>query len=94
MEFPKPKNSENAVYSVPKKNFRKRGERQASLAEKTVFDRLLGLKNAPGLYNLWLLFFHSSSYAGKSYRNQRCGKLMMREHDFVVFIRYQGKKIF
>ncbi|KAF5308667.1 hypothetical protein FQR65_LT06128 [Abscondita terminalis] len=89
-EFPEAKDGKNAVYSIPSK-FKNRGERQASLAEEVVFKRLSGIAKTIRLDGLWMTFFHSASYAGHSFRNQRVGKLMIREHDFVVFAKYQGK---
>ncbi|KAF5281773.1 hypothetical protein FQA39_LY17692 [Lamprigera yunnana] len=89
-EFPEAKEGKNAVYSVPGK-FKNRGEKQASLAEEVVFTRLSGLAQTTRLDGLWMTFFHSASYAGHSFRNRRVGKLMIREHDFVVFAKYRGK---
>ncbi|KAK4883268.1 hypothetical protein RN001_006587 [Aquatica leii] len=89
-EFPEAKDGKNAVYSIPSK-FKNRGERQASLAEEVVFTRLSGLVKTTRLDGLWMTFFHSASYAGHSFRNQRVGKLMIREHDFVIFAKYHGK---
>ncbi|XP_071051519.1 uncharacterized protein [Onthophagus taurus] len=83
-EFPS-----ETVHSVPK-SFQKSGEKQAILAEKVIFDRLRGLKSENRIKGLWLIFFHSASYAGRSFRNQRDGKLMIREHDFVLFIKYHN----
>lgn len=94
----------NAVYSVPSV-FQKTGagagagggggggnnKRQANLAEQLVFTRLHGLLRAEAINGLWIAFFHGASYAGRSYRNQRFGKLMIREHDFVIFAKYRGK---
>ena len=88
-EFPHPKNGASAVYSVPKM-FQKSGEKQASLAEQEVFEKLKGVDRG-GNMGLWMTFFHSASYGGHSFRNQRVGKLMIREHDFVLFITYRGK---
>ncbi|GJQ74428.1 hypothetical protein Trydic_g21298 [Trypoxylus dichotomus] len=79
-----------AVYSVPRK-FQKMGEDQAVSAEHRVFDRLHGLRTDPNLRNTWITFFHSASYAGHSHRNKRDGKLMIREHDFVIFVKSNGK---
>ncbi|KAJ3641236.1 hypothetical protein Zmor_027751 [Zophobas morio] len=87
-EFPHPKNGASAVYSVPKM-FQKSGEKQASLAEQEVFEKLKGVDRG-GNMGLWMTFFHSASYGGHSFRNQRVGKLMIREHDFVLFITYRG----
>lgn len=39
-----------------------------------------------------MLYFHGASYAGHSHRNQRIGKLMVREHDFVVFSKFKGRR--
>ncbi|XP_060524020.1 uncharacterized protein LOC132700609 [Cylas formicarius] len=85
-----PSSTENAtVYPIPCQ-FLKEGERQGCLAEKIVFERLESLKllTLPGL---WVTFFHNASYAGNSTRNDRLGRLMVREHDFVAFVRYQKK---
>ncbi|XP_017786523.1 PREDICTED: uncharacterized protein LOC108569441 [Nicrophorus vespilloides] len=81
-EFP---DGRNAVYSVPKR-FRRFGEEQASLAEEITFKRLHGLNE---LDDLWLLFVHNVSYGGRS--SKTIGKLKIREHDFVLFIRSSGK---
>lgn len=91
-EFPEQK-SINAVYSVPR-TFTNRTERQASKAEHTVFARLAGLTGATRDGGLWVLYFHGASYAGHSSRNLRVGKLMIREHDFIIFAKYQGKHFF
>lgn len=92
-EFPEAADGGNAVHSVPSVFQRIGGERQANLAEQLVFARLHGLAEANdgGLGGLWMTFFHSASYAGRSFRNHRDGKLMIREHDFVIFARYRGK---
>lgn len=89
-EFPEAKDGKNAVYSVPSK-FKNCGEKQAGLAEEVVFTRLSGLVDTTRLDGLWMTFFHSASYAGHSFRNQRVGKLMIREHDFVIFVKYKGR---
>lgn len=86
-------NNKNAIYSVPS-SFKKRGEKQATLAEEIVFNRLHGLKDAVCCQGLWMIFFHSASYAGRSFRNERDGKLMIREHDFVMFAKYRGESFF
>lgn len=90
-EFPEAVDGGNIVYSVPRDFQRNGGERQASRAEELVFKRLRGLSNTKELSGLWMIFFHSASYGGRSFRNQRVGKLMIREHDFVIFVRYRGK---
>ncbi|KAJ8927204.1 hypothetical protein NQ314_020363 [Rhamnusium bicolor] len=90
IEFPKPKDDETVVYSIPK-HFSSTGERQAALAESQVFQRLHGLVDNTRIGGLWVLFFHSTCYAGQSYRNQRMGRLMIREHDFVVFAKCRGQ---
>lgn len=77
------------VYSLPK-TFSSTGQHQATLAEKEVFQRLQGLAKSNTIGGLWVTFFHSTCYAGQSYRNQRMGRLMIREHDFVVFAKYEG----
>ncbi|XP_076251041.1 uncharacterized protein LOC143190554 isoform X2 [Rhynchophorus ferrugineus] len=82
-----PKSSRTTVYSIPR-DFTKAGEKQACHAEQLVFQRLKSLSSL-NIPNLWVIFFHSASYAGYSNRNQRLGKLMIREHDFVVFIKYE-----
>lgn len=79
------------MYSVPK-TFEKTGEIQGNLAEQEVFQRLHHLKYAKTkLEGLWMIFFHGASYAGLSFRNKREGKLIIREHDFVIFAKYNGK---
>lgn len=90
-EFPEADHGGNAVHSVPREFQRSGGERQANLAEELVFERLRGLSQATAIGGLWMTFFHSASYAGRSFRNQRVGKLMIREHDFVIFAKYKGK---
>ncbi|XP_030757841.1 uncharacterized protein LOC115883624 isoform X2 [Sitophilus oryzae] len=85
-----PCSSENSVHSIPK-YFRKNGERQACEAEKLVFQRLKNLSSIDVSSDLSIIFFHSASYAGYSNRNQRLGKLMIREHDFVVFVKCEDK---
>lgn len=86
-EFPT-NGDETTIYSVPR-TFKKSGEKQAIHAEERIFERLQGIgKHVNGV---WLTFFHSAVYAGHSFRNQRDGKLMIREHDFVVFAKYQGE---
>lgn len=91
-EFPDAEGGGNAVYSVPSVFQKSGGERQANLAEQLVFTRLHGLLRAEEpLAGLWIAFFHSTSYAGRSFRNQRFGKLMIREHDFVVFAKHGGR---
>lgn len=67
------------------------GQKQGNYAEQLVFTRLHGLLQAEAINGLWIVFFHSASYAGRSYRNQRLGKLMIREHDFVIFAKYKGR---
>lgn len=89
-EFPENKDGKCTVYSVPR-YFQKAGENQAISAEHRVFSRFHGLKEDLRLKNTWVIFFHSASYAGHSYRNNRCGKLMIREHDFVIFVKKNGK---
>ncbi|KAB0802644.1 hypothetical protein PPYR_04830 [Photinus pyralis] len=89
-EFPEAKDGKNAVYSIPSK-FKNCGEKQASLAEEVVFTRLSGLADTTRLDGLWMTFFHSASYAGHSFRNQRVGKLMIREHDFVIFVKHKER---
>ena len=89
-EFSEPTGDENAIYSIPR-DFQKNGERQATLAEEMVFSKLHGLVNSYHVRGLWMAFFHSASYAGYSFRNRRDGKLMIREHDFVLFVKYKGK---
>lgn len=84
-----PQNDLNKVYSIPR-TFTQRTEKQASKAEFAVFSRLHGIVETK-INSLWVLFFHGTSYAGKSHRNNRVGKLMVREHDFVVFTKYKGK---
>lgn len=59
---------------------------QASQAESHVFHCLREM-DIPGL---WLVFFQGRSYGGKSFRKDRNGKLMMREHDYVIFTSYHG----
>lgn len=83
-------NNKSTVYSVPS-CFKKGGEKQATLAEEIVFNRLHGLEDAACCQGLWMTFFHNACYAGHSFRNERVGKLMIREHDFVIFAKYQGK---
>ncbi|EEZ97322.1 uncharacterized protein LOC103314418 isoform X1 [Tribolium castaneum] len=80
-----------AVYSIPK-TFRKSGEKQASLAEQEVFTKLTKFGQNAKFRNLWMIFFHGTSYAGHSFRNQRVGKLMIREHDFVVFATFNDSR--
>ncbi|XP_023310112.1 uncharacterized protein LOC108906877 [Anoplophora glabripennis] len=89
-EFPDPGENESVVYSLPRK-FSSTGQRQASLAEREVFEKLRGLAGNNAIRGLWVTFFHSACYAGQSYRNQRMGRLMIREHDFVVFAKYKGQ---
>lgn len=89
-EFPEAIDGKNAVYSVPSK-YSRCGEKQASFAEEIVFNRLRGLSQSSFAQNLWTIYFYSATYAGHSFRNQRIGKLMIREHDFVIFVKYQGK---
>lgn len=60
---------------------------QASHAESHVFHCLQEL-DIPGL---WLVFFQGRSYGGKSFRKERNGKLVMREHDYVFFTSYNGQ---
>jgi hypothetical protein len=60
---------------------------QASQAESHVFNCLRELE-IPGL---WLVFFQGRSYGGKSFRKERNGKLIMREHDYVFFTSYNGQ---
>jgi hypothetical protein len=85
-EFPPAGDGGGVVYSVPR-YFHKAGEKQAALAEEEVFRRL----SAVGLGGLWMTFFHGASYGGHSFRNQRVGKLMIREHDFVAFVKHAGE---
>jgi len=59
---------------------------QASQAECHVFNSLKKLD----IPELWLVFFQGRSYGGKSFRKERHGKLMMREHDFVFFTSFKG----
>jgi len=59
---------------------------QASQAECHVFNSLKELD----IPELWLVFFQGRSYGGKSFRKERHGKLMMREHDFVFFTSFKG----
>lgn len=92
-EFPEAEDGRNAVYGVPPIFQKNSGERQANLAEQVVFRRLQGISDAANLPGIWMVFFHSASYAGRSYRNRRVGKLIFREHDFVIFIRYRGKYV-
>lgn len=89
-EFPEAEGGGNAVYSVPSVFQKSGGEKQANLAEQLVFTRLHGLLQAEAINGLWITFFHSASYAGRSFRNQRLGKLMIREHDFVIFAKHDG----
>lgn len=89
-EFPDAEGGGNAVYSVPSVFQKSGGERQANLAEQLVFTRLHGLVRAEAINGLWVTFFHSTSYAGRSFRNRRLGKLMIREHDFVIFVKFKG----
>lgn len=100
-EFPESQNAtatnSTTVYSVPR-TFQKCGEKQASLAEERVFHRLQCLnsgdrrpQNTFESSGVWVTFFHSACYGGQSFRNQRVGKLIIREHDFVVFAKYAGK---
>ncbi|XP_044263120.1 uncharacterized protein LOC123010340 isoform X2 [Tribolium madens] len=77
------------VYSIPRV-LQKSGEKQASLAEEEIFNKLTQFGRNDKFRGLWMLFFHSTSYAGHSFRNQRVGKLMIREHDFVVFVTFKG----
>lgn len=86
-EFPLLEGNKCTVYSVPKHPIL-RTEHQASQAECHVFNCLKEL-DIPGL---WLVFFQGRSYGGKSFRKERHGKLMMREHDFVFFTSYNGNK--
>ncbi|GLV31907.1 hypothetical protein CBL_07667, partial [Carabus blaptoides fortunei] len=89
-EFPE-LTAATTVYSVPR-TFTNRTERQASKAEHAVFSRLAALTTgATRDAGLWVLYFHGASYAGHSSRNQRVGKLMIREHDFVIFAKYKGQ---
>jgi hypothetical protein len=60
---------------------------QATQAEGHVFNCLRELE-IPGL---WLVFFQGRSYGGKSFRKERNGKLIMREHDYVFFTSYNGQ---
>ncbi|CAH1130788.1 unnamed protein product [Ceutorhynchus assimilis] len=86
-EFPPKTNT--VVYHVPK-DFQRAGEKQGCQAEDLVFQRLKNLISLE-IPNLWIMFFHSAAYGGYSNRNQRLGKLMIREHDFVVFIKYKDQ---
>lgn len=71
--------------------FQKSGEHQANLAERKIFENLLNLKQRTFCGDaLWMVFFHSASYAGSSQRNHRVGRLMIREHDFVLFAKHKG----
>ncbi|KAH1027426.1 hypothetical protein HUJ05_000937 [Dendroctonus ponderosae] len=87
-EFPRT-TSNNSVFHIPKEYLRT-GENQGRQAEQIAFQRLKNLSTL-NVSDLWILFFHSISYGGYSNRNQRLGKLIMREHDFVVFVKYQGR---
>ncbi|XP_069676761.1 uncharacterized protein [Periplaneta americana] len=86
-EFPRLEGQTCTIYSVPKQPIQ-RSELQASQAEEHVFQYLSEL-NIPGM---WMVFFQGRSYGGKSFRNERNGKLMIREHDYVLFTVYKGKK--
>lgn len=82
---------QTVVYNIPNV-FQKSGERQACLAEEMVFHRLRNLNKIQAEdSNLWIAFFHNATYAGHSFRNSRIGKLMIREHDFVLFAKYKSK---
>ncbi|RZC39714.1 uncharacterized protein BDFB_008988, partial [Asbolus verrucosus] len=92
-EFPSPQHDGKVVYSVPR-IFQKTGEKQAALAERVVFNRLNGVgcnKCDSRFGGLWMTFFHNACYGGHSFRNQRIGKLMIREHDFVIFVKFNGR---
>ena len=71
---------------MPKQFSNEHLEPQAFLSEKIVYDRLRHV-NAPGL---WCVFFQGRTYGGVSFRNERQGKIMIREHDFVVLASYKG----
>lgn len=89
-EFPNQK-FKTVVYHIPKV-FLREGERQGCLAEELVFQRLKNLCTLE-IPSMWIIFFHNASYGGYSNRNQRLGKLMIREHDFVVFVKHEGKRM-
>ncbi|XP_066248448.1 uncharacterized protein [Euwallacea similis] len=84
-----PSQTETVVYSIPK-TFCKNGERQGCKAEELVFQRLKQLQTL-NISDLWISFFHNAVYGGYSNRNHRLGKLMIRENDFVVFVKYLVK---
>lgn len=85
-----PSENKNCIYSIPK-FFIQHGQEQASNAEKEVHTRLCGIQIRPEDNDgYWQVCFQGACYAGRSFRNDRKGKLMMREHDFVVFIKYKG----
>ncbi|KAL1505915.1 hypothetical protein ABEB36_005364 [Hypothenemus hampei] len=87
-EFPTVE-SQTIVHSIPKE-FSRTGQEQACKAEKLVFDRLMGLHTLQ-LPNLWIMFFHNASYGGYSKKNLELWKLIIREHDFVVFVKFMDK---
>ncbi|XP_066150369.1 uncharacterized protein [Euwallacea fornicatus] len=84
-----PPQTQTVVYSIPK-TFCKNGEMQGCKAEELVFQRLKQLQTL-NIPDLWISFFHSAVYGGYSNRNHRLGKLMIRENDFVVFVKYLVK---
>ena len=62
--------------------------RQASEAERIVFELLRGLR-APGL---GVLFFHGRHYAGRTAKHTSGSNLITREHDYVLLVRYNGER--
>lgn len=79
-------------YSIPT-SFVQHGEKQGCQAELESYNRLSAVKlptNVKG--TLWQAAFQGICYAGRSYRNARDGRLMTREHDLVVFNKYDGMK--